>query len=1036
MKNFSMKKDSMKKSSSENSSSKNDSTKKFLVKMIAGIVVLCAIAVISLIIKTGFSFSGLVFFAEKSANLALLKGVKATSDSVEVEDLSAEKAIDGDDETLSSRWSSKNNWEDASHYIELEFPEEISVSFVVLKWERTNVIEYQLEGSLDGENWQILESFDTAPASRKQEIPLEETVTVRFLRLSTSAVSQEEADYSHLYQNVSLYEFEVYADKPVAYTLDVPTIVTAENNKRYLQMPEVPEGYRITYLGADYEQVVGADGEVYETIQEQEVTVGFLVEPAGGAAGKKTGKKAGAESAGEVSFTISVPAAADELQGSNEEPEVIPAVAEWDGGEGRFVPDGDSRIVVQRDGAQGESVQKEENPLPVEDLLQQENLLQTAELFAERYQEIMGHEIPVLEGTWEDVRAGDFYLAYGGTESGNAEAFYGSSSVLDGIGEEGYVCEITDKCVISGTHRQGIYWGTITALQILKGQEGSMPQGRIRDYPKYPVRGFGIDVARKPVSMAMLYQIVENMSWYKMNDLCIHLNDNVILSTSGLTGSVEEAMTAYSAFRISVSIKNEEGERLDAEDYCYTAAEFAAFIADAGRYGVRIVPEIDTPAHSLAITKLFPEYAITRKVESVDQIELNNEEAVQLVKDIWTEVLVGGQEDEDRSPAAFQGACVVNIGMDEYYGAGEACRRYMNELIGHIRDVSDVETIRLWGSLTNMEGTTMPPTEQLQMNIWSMVWADPVEMYQAGYTLINMQNNHLYIIPGGGYDYLDTEELYQNWEPNKFYDYNQLETIPAYSPQMAGASYMLWNDMSGSLDVGISECDLFDRFFAPLGVIGGKLWGSTEGSYQEWQARFERLGLSPGSNPYAAPVWEGDSLQLLQEETLSLSGQSDYVVTGYTGGYGNGIGIGGSYTVSMDVYREPSGGSESGGTPAGQNRSAMQEEILFETGSVYGQTAFKAVQTGTGQVGFSREGRDYSFNYTLPAGEWVNLTVRGEQNRTSLYVNGELVDTLGDGEPFGEYASFVFPLERIGSRSHSFCGMIKEIEVRANGGIY
>ena len=38
------------------------------------------------------------------------------------------KRIDGDDETLSSRWSSENNWEDASHYIELEFPEEISVS--------------------------------------------------------------------------------------------------------------------------------------------------------------------------------------------------------------------------------------------------------------------------------------------------------------------------------------------------------------------------------------------------------------------------------------------------------------------------------------------------------------------------------------------------------------------------------------------------------------------------------------------------------------------------------------------------------------------------------------------------------------------------------------------------------------------------------------------------------------------------------------------------------------------------------------------
>ena len=73
----------------------------------------------------------------------------------------------------------------------------------------------------------------------------------------------------------------------------------------------------------------------------------------------------------------------------------------------------------------------------------------------------------------------------------------------------------------------------------------------------------------------------------------------------------------------------------------------------------------------------------------------------------------------------------------------------------------------------------MPETEGLQMNIWSTVWADPLAMYEAGYSLINMQNNHLYIIPGGGYDYLDTKELFDHWEPNKFYDYNQLERVPS-----------------------------------------------------------------------------------------------------------------------------------------------------------------------------------------------------------------------------------------------------------------
>ena len=129
------------------------------------------------------------------ANLALQKGVIATCDSVENEALSADRVIDGDDSTLSSRWSSENNWEDASHYIQLEFPEEISVSFVVLKWERRNVVSYALEGSADGENWEVLQSFDRAPETKRQEIALDEAVSVRFLRLSTYQVSDREEYY-------------------------------------------------------------------------------------------------------------------------------------------------------------------------------------------------------------------------------------------------------------------------------------------------------------------------------------------------------------------------------------------------------------------------------------------------------------------------------------------------------------------------------------------------------------------------------------------------------------------------------------------------------------------------------------------------------------------------------------------------------------------------------------------------------------------------------------------------------------------------
>ena len=855
--------------------------------------------------------------AGEGKNLALQKGVTATSDSSENDTLLAAMAIDGTDWDLQSRWSSENNWEDASHYIELEFPEEISVSFVVLKWERRNVISYALEGSLDGVTYQELERFETAPESKRQEIALKEPVTVKYLRLTTYAVSQNTEDYSNLYQNVSLYEFEVYA----------------------------PEGYTLQFIGADYEQVIGADGTIYDTIEEKEVTVGYRVED-----------KQGKEEAREISFTLTIPASEEtqdekieektltEQEKGNACPQVIPALEEWRGGTGTFALSENSRVLVAR-GAD-------------------ERLQAVAELFVQQYadarkavpdtaREAMEPvTLEVVTGSLEDLESGDIYLGYADTDNG--------------LGKEGYTVTISDTCVIEAKQITGLRWGTVTLLQLLE-KATEIPQGEIRDYPKYEVRGFGIDVARKAVSMDTLYAMLETMSYYKMNDFAIHLNDNTILSTSGLTGSVEQAMTADSAFRLESDIQNDAGDSLTSGEYAYSKEEFAAFIEKAGNYGVTVVPEIDTPAHSLSITKLYPEYALTTRTEAVDQIDLSNEKAKQLVEAIWKEALEG----ED---APFRQAEIVNIGLDEYYGDGEQYRQFLSRINELVQQ--EGKTVRLWGSLSNIGGTTVPDTADLQMNVWSTLWADPVEMYQMGYSIINMQNNHLYSIPGGGYDYLDTEELYRNWEPNRFYDYNQSETIPAYSQQMLGAAYMLWNDMSGNLDLGLTEYDLYERFEAPLPVLAEKLWGA--GKLADYE------------------TYRNEKHRQAEAATQKL--------------YDIQKGIEPSYEITMEVYLE-------------ENEGISQ--VLAESDSVYGTWAFYAVEPESGQVGFAREGKTYTFPYTLPKQEWTTLTLVGKLGQTSLYVNGERIATLGNTQAFEEYATFVFPVERIGEETGQFAGQLE-----------
>ena len=926
-------------------------------KRYAAVLVLCglaAVTVLGTILLYGIR-------AGSSDNLALQKGVIATCDSMENETLSAYGAIDGNDTDRASRWSSENNREDASHYIELEFPEEISVSFVILKWERRNVTSYALEGSYDGETWETLASFDRAPEYKNQEIALEDPAVVRFLRLSTYEVSRSEADYSDLYQNVSLYEFEVYADKPAAYRLGEPTVEYAEDGSRYLKAPEAPEGYEVTYLGADYEQIVGSDGRICHTIQDKWVTVGFLMSSLRDPSDRR-----------EVSRTLLIPAddgtvgegaaevelAEQQERDCNDCPQVIPALAEWRGGTGYFEAGGSLRVIVE----------------------EETTLLETAQVFAEQYRGMMGGSVTVISGVLEDAKPGDIYLGY--------------AEESEGLGAEGYTCDIDDICVIKAETDTGIRWGTVTLLQIFS-QEKKLPKGQIRDYPLYQVRGFGIDVARKAVSMDTLYAMMESMSYYKMNDLAIHLNDNVILSTSGLTDSVEQAMTADSAFRLESDIVNAEGEKLTSQEYAYTKEEFAHFIQKAKTYGVTVVPEIDTPAHSLSITKLYPEYALAVSPESSDQIDLSKEGATELVKDIWLEALGGADDDS----AAFRDAAIVNIGMDEYYGDGEQYRVYAKEMAEMVR--GEDRTVRMWGSLSNMSGRTMPDTGNLQMNIWSTVWADPRQMYEAGYSLINMHNNHLYVIPGGGYDYLDREELYTNWAPNKFYDYDTMEILPSYSLQMLGAAYMIWNDMSGRLDVGICEYDLYDRFEQPLPILAARLWGMPEGA--------------PGAEPDAGVM--ADTAEEY-EEFCRKAAQIDEAAQGVRGEanrlYEDTTGLEPSYEINLRVYLE----------------STPETQIIAESDSPYGVWAFYGAEPETGRVGFAREGRTYTWDYVLPRDQWVELTVVGEPGKTTLYVDGERVGTLGSNKPFEEYATFVFPVQRIGAKTGAFRG---EAEMTGEG---
>ena len=156
-----------------------------------------------------------------------------------------------------------------------------------------------------------------------------------------------------------------------------------------------------------------------------------------------------------------------------------------------------------------------------------------------------------------------------------------------------------------------------------------------------------MDCGRKFIPMAYMRDLVKMMSYYKMNVLQVHLNDNGFKQFFG-----HDWNKTYAAFRLEC----ETFPGLTARDGYYTKREFVDFQLDAAARCVEIIPEIDAPAHTLAFSHYKPE--LGSKEYGMDHLDLFNPETYTFMDALFKEYLEG-EEPVFRGPR-------VHIGTDEY----------------------------------------------------------------------------------------------------------------------------------------------------------------------------------------------------------------------------------------------------------------------------------------------------------------------------------------------------------------------------------
>lgn len=630
------------------------------------------------------------------------------------------------------------------------------------------------------------------------------------------------------------------------------------------------------------------------------------------------------------------------VSAANDKPFVIPELKVWKGGEGFLTfATTDGQVASLKPSV---VIKKDANSAKV---------LEVAQILASDLKKSLGVEAQLPQR--HKAQAGDIYLEIKKDKA---------------LGAEGYTLSVTDRVTITAPTAKGLYWGTRTLLQMLDHSKGkSLPKGTVRDWPDYSYRGAFLDAGRKFLPMSMLRDYVRILSYYKMNTLQIHLNDNGFKQF--FDGSWDKT---YAAFRMECDTY----PGLAARDGYYTKREFIALQQLADSLGVEIIPEIDMPAHVLAFTHYKPE--IGSEKYGMDHLDLFNPETYKFLDGLFKEYLDGPNP-------VFRGK-YVHIGTDEYSNADpEVVEKFRALTDRYIRTVEGYgKKAMIWGSLTHAKGKTPIKVKDVLMDLWSNGYANPDSMVKLGYDVVSIPDGYVYIVPKAGYyyDYLNCKWLYENWTPANVNG----KQFPEHHPQIKGGSFAVWNDIVGN---GITDQDIHYRCMPAIRTMATKMWtaSATKTPWADFNREAKDVREAPGIN-YAGYHPEG-KLQVAEVKPGAKMPIDN---------------IGWNYEVGFDIEAQP----EDRGT------------VLFTDGS----TTFYLSDPISGMIGYSRDGYLHHFNYQFYPGEKAHVAIRGDKEQTTLLVNGKAVETLGVKQlSFGQRGTMyyirtlVFPLKQAGQfRSH------------------
>ena len=442
--------------------------------------------------------------------------------------------------------------------------------------------------------------------------------------------------------------------------------------------------------------------------------------------------------------------------------------------------------------------------------------------------------------------------------------------------KEAYKITIDDTGIhLTGASETAVLYGLRTIEQITS-VNGALAYGEIVDYPNVAERRIHVDMARKYISKDWFIRQIREMSYFKMNAIQMHFSENL-------------------GFRIEC----ETDPSIVSEEHL-TKADVREILAEAKKYGVKVIPSFDSPGHVDQILRAHPEYGQVDKYGNhyKSGLDVTNPEAIKYIYSLYDEYMelfkgctdfhIGGDEymEFDRAPFTTQYKSVLDNyareNIDPNATWKDVIAKYINDLAEHVHEKGF--TPRIWNDgIYYGENSWGQNKQMIEMHkyigidFWSqMSWNGSIARLQTfldkGHdTIYNVNASFFYYVlrpsmPNDGrkqhsFDNLNSDKLiFDEWTPGKF----QANTIADDNPAIKGASLAIWCDKADVCDEDTITEDIANEMRA----LASKAWNTKSNSiisHNQFKANYAKLGhvaaFDKGSTlPDSGSILPADSL--------------------------------------------------------------------------------------------------------------------------------------------------------------------------------